>query len=41
MLSLTDEQREDIMVSKKEIERGFYVNQKDLDQEIDGCVSEK
>ncbi len=41
ILTLTDKQRDDIIASKKEINSGLFINQKDLDKEIKGWLSSK
>ena len=40
-IRLTPEQRFEIMESKKEIERGLYYEQKDIDNKFDSWLSEK
>lgn len=41
VLTLTQEQKDEIMASKKEIEEGKYIEQDDLDKEIIEWLKEK
>lgn len=41
VLTLTQEQKDEIMASKKEIEEGKYIEQDDLDKEINEWLKEK
>jgi hypothetical protein len=41
MITLTAEQRDEIISSKKEIEQGLFIDDNDLDAEIKGWLSEK
>lgn len=41
ILPLTNEQRDEIMESKKEIEKGLYVDHESLDEEINTWLNEK
>lgn len=41
MLTLTDEQRNEILASKKEIEQGLYIEDSDLEKEINEWLGEK
>ena len=41
ILNLTDKQRDDIIASKKEIESGLFVDDKDIDKEIKEWASAK
>jgi hypothetical protein len=41
MLTLTPEQRQEIEESKKEIEKGLYLNQEDIDKMFGQWVNEK
>ncbi|HDR51655.1 MAG TPA: hypothetical protein ENN90_08570 [Mariniphaga anaerophila] len=41
VLPLTSEQKDEIMVSKKEIEMGLFVNHESLDEEIITWLKEK
>ena len=41
ILALTDEQRDDIIASKKEIEKGLYVEHDALDKEINAWLNAK
>lgn len=38
---LTEAQRDEIMVSKKEIEQGLYIENSDLEKEINGWLKAK
>lgn len=39
IISLTQEQREEIMESKREIEQGLFIEQAELDKEFDKWLS--
>jgi uncharacterized protein YktA (UPF0223 family) len=41
VLLLTDEQRKEIMQSKKEIQKGLYIEQADLDKKVAKWASAK
>ena len=41
ILSLTSEQRQDIIESKKEIEQGLFIEQAELDNELSKWLSAK
>lgn len=41
ILMLTDQQKEDIMASKKEVESGLIFSEKELDKEIQEWLSAK
>jgi hypothetical protein len=41
VLSLTDEQRDEILASKKEIEQGLYIENTALEKEINGWLNAK
>ncbi len=41
LLSLSADQRNDIVASKKEMEQGLYTNHAELDKEIKGWLHEK
>jgi hypothetical protein len=41
MITLTSEQRDEIVSSKKEIEQGLYIDNNDLDTEIQGWLNAK
>ncbi len=41
IISLTQEQRDEITASKKEIEQGFFIEQVELDNEFDKWLSAK
>ena len=41
VLTLTDEQRNEILASKKEIEQGLYIEDSDLEKEINGWLNAK
>lgn len=41
ILPLTNEQKDEIVASKKEIEKGLYVNHESLDEEINAWLNEK
>lgn len=41
VLPLTNEQKDEIVASKKEIEKGLYVNHESLDEEINAWLNEK
>jgi hypothetical protein len=41
ILPLTNEQRDEIIASKKEIEKGFYLHHEILDEEINAWLNEK
>ena len=41
ILSLTIEQRDEILASKKEIEQGLFIENTALEKEIDGWLSAK
>lgn len=41
ILPLTDEQKSDIIESKKEIEKGLYINHDELDKEVMSWLNEK
>jgi len=40
-LALTDEQLHEIIISKKEIEHGLFIEQGELEKEIKGWLKEK
>ena len=39
ILTLTEQQRDDIIASKKEIEQGLFINQQELDKEVKEWLS--
>ncbi len=41
ILKLTQEQRLEIYESKKEIEKGYYIEQSELDKEVERWANEK
>jgi predicted transcriptional regulator len=41
VLPLAREQKDEIMASKKEIEKGLFVNHESLDEEINAWLNEK
>ncbi|HEX5167541.1 MAG TPA: hypothetical protein VFW11_00100 [Cyclobacteriaceae bacterium] len=41
VLTLTNEQRNEILASKKEIEQGLYIENSDLEKEINGWLNAK
>ncbi|MBW6534370.1 MAG: hypothetical protein K0B11_05145 [Mariniphaga sp.] len=41
ILPLSNEQRDEIMASKKEIEKGIYVDHESLDEEINAWLNEE
>jgi hypothetical protein len=41
LIKITDEQREDIIASKKDFSIGLFLDQKELDQEINRWVNEQ
>jgi hypothetical protein len=41
VITLTPEQRDEIIASKKEIEKGLYIGHELLDKEVTGWLSEK
>jgi hypothetical protein len=41
VLTLTNEQRNEILASKKEVEQGLYIENSDLEKEIDGWLNTK
>jgi hypothetical protein len=41
ILTLSSEQRDEILASKKEIEQGLYINHNDIDKEIKEWLLEK
>lgn len=41
IFKLTQEQRLEIHESKKEIEKGYYIEQSEIDQEVERCANEK
>ncbi|MFC2137762.1 hypothetical protein ACFLTE_06270 [Bacteroidota bacterium] len=41
VLTLTPEQREEIMASKMEIEQGLFIGHEQLDKEVSGWLNEK
>jgi hypothetical protein len=41
ILPLTNEQRDEIIASKKEIEKGLYIHHESLDEEINSWLNEK
>ncbi|MDP2888052.1 MAG: hypothetical protein Q8P34_03680 [Bacteroidota bacterium] len=41
ILKLTQEQRLEIHESKKEIEKGYYIEQSEIDQEVERWANEK
>jgi len=41
VLTLTQEQKDEIMASKKEVEEGKYIEQEALDREIDQWLKNK
>jgi hypothetical protein len=41
IITLTSEQRDEIISSKKEIEQGLFIDNNDLDSEIKGWLSAK
>lgn len=41
VVMLTNEQRNEILISKKEIEQGLYIENNDLEKEINGWLNEK
>jgi hypothetical protein len=41
IITLTTEQRDDIMASKKEIEQGMFIGNQDLEKEISVWLNEK
>ena len=41
VLTLTSEQRDEIIASKKEIEQGLFIENNELEKEIDGWLNTK